>query len=386
VDHDAETLYSRDRALRNARWQWRLPFGVKLAQLEAGLMSLIQQNVRNGPFPAKDASNVPVVRSGEPVLRRQSGHTPLSVSLRAGSDVRSPATRGLRLRLDDCRLPGSPFDALVRETALRVGVERRALAVRVLLHLPRVASHEGWITRAQVQRELRIQARRLREDARAAMSLLPIGKFLLSQLIFEEIDPSCAAPLLAALHYLRSARAGARYFALVDPVDRRPVSLCSVSPLQWRCVSRAILADFDTPSERVWDISRIYCIDNAPRNAISSLLSRVRTYIRHNGSIELLVTAVDPNMGFTGSSYRAANWQEWITVKARPYLYEDCQYVSPRQLRERYGTSSLIELQSQHPGRFQHSRAKMLDSMIFCCRVNGETSVVPLQERRRLRR
>ena len=43
---------------------------------------------------------------------------------------------------------------------------------------------------------------------------------------------------------------------------------------------------------------------------------------------DLLVTAVDPNLGFTGCSYRAANWQQWMTVKARPYLYENGRYVS----------------------------------------------------------
>jgi hypothetical protein len=131
----------------------------------------------------------------------------------------------------------------------------------------------------------------------------------------------------------------------------------------------------------------MYSVDGSPQNAISSLLSKVRAYLRRNvPSVDVLVTAVDPNLGFTGCSYRAANWQEWITVKARPYFYEDSQYVSPRQLRERYGTSSHIELRARHPGRFEQSRAKLLDSMIFCGSVNGETTVVPALERRRLRR
>ncbi len=80
-----------------------------------------------------------------------------------------------RLHLNECRSfsPASPFRALVRETARRVGVEPRALAVRVLLHLPRVASHSGWVTRWQAQRELRISAERLHGDARAASNHLP---------------------------------------------------------------------------------------------------------------------------------------------------------------------------------------------------------------------
>ena len=101
---------------------------------------------------------------------------------------------------------------------------------------------------------------------------------------------------------------------------------------------------------------------------------------------DLLVTAVDPNLGFTGCSYRAANWQQWMTVKARPYFYENGCYVSPRQLRERYGTASLIELKAKFPERFQQSRVRLLDSMIYCCSLNGETRVVLAQERRRLHR
>ena len=137
----------------------------------------------------------------------------------------------------------------------------------------------------------------------------------------------------------------------------------------------------------VWDVSRVYSVDRAPRNAISYLLSRVRSYLRRNmPSIDLLVTAVDPNLGFTGSSYRAANWQQWMTVRARPYLYDNGRYVTPRQLREKFGTSSLIELQANYPGRFQQSRVRLLDPMIYCCNVNGETRLSSAQHRRRLNR
>jgi hypothetical protein len=304
----------------------------------------------------------------------------------AGDWSRSAA---LRLHLDECRRysPTSPFGALVRETARRVGVEPRALTVRALLHLPRVATHKGSITRWQAQRELRISAARLRGDARAVRNHLPVERFSLRELDFEVIDPSRALPLLTSLHYLRSARQDSLYFALLDPTDRLPVSLCSVSPLEWKRVSNQLQAQFAIRQGSAWDVSRVYSVDSAPANAISLLLSKVRLYFRRNlPSANLLVTVVDPNLGFTGSSYRASNWQQWMTVKARPYLYEYDQHVTPRQLRERYDTASLIELQGRFPDRFQQSKVRLLDSMIYCCSVNGETRVVPAQERRRLRR
>jgi hypothetical protein len=259
--------------------------------------------------------------------------------------------------------------------------------VRVLLQLPRVASRDGWIAECQVQQELKTCALRLRSDTQAVRIHLPMETFELRDLVFQQIPGSRAIPVLSSLHYLRSTRPGSLYFALVDPSQSLPVSLCSVSPLVWKRLANRISAQFAIRVGQVREISRMYSVNGAPHNAISSLLSKVRTYLRRNvPSVDMLVTTVDPNLGFTGCSYRAANWQEWITVKARPYLYEDRQYVSPRQLRERYGTSSLIELRAQHPGRFEQSRAKLLDSMIFCGSINGETKVVPAQQRGRLRR
>jgi hypothetical protein len=296
---------------------------------------------------------------------------------------------GTRLHLNECRnfSRASSFPALVMETALRVGVEPRALAVRVLLHLPRVASHNGWVTRWQAQREMRISAAHLSGDTRAVSSHIPVEKFSLHELAFEVIDPSRALPLLTSLHYLRSARQESLYFALVDPIDRLPVSLCSVSSLEWKRVSNQLQAQFAIRPGGVWDVSRVYSVDGAPANAISFLLSKVRVYFRRNfPSADLLVTAVDPNLGFTGSSYRASNWQQWMTVKARPYLYEYDRHVTPRQLRERYDTSSLIELEGRFPDRFQQSKVRLLDSMIYCCSLRGETKVVPAQDRRRLNR
>jgi hypothetical protein len=306
---------------------------------------------------------------------------------RRGGDP-SGADADAGLHLDECRLSrASLFGALARDTAREAGVEFRSLAVRVLLHLPRVASNKGWVRQWQAQKELRISAERLRRDAWEARTHLPVEKFTLRELAFELIDPSRAVPVLTSLHYLQSVRPHSMYLALVDPIDRLPVALCSVSALEWKCVANQISAQFTIPPERVWDVSRMYSVDGAPANAVSFLLSKVRTYLRRNmSSADLLITAVDPNLGFTGGSYRAANWQQWMTVKARPYFYDNGHYVSARQLRERYGTASLVELKARHTKRFQQSRATLLDSIIYCCRINGATEVVPARDIRRLHR
>ena len=330
------------------------------------------------------------VHSGDQILSIPYNQSPRgSVKPMPGGDEPLIVSAASRINLDECRSFGSAssFSALVSKTAHSVGVEPRPLAVRALLQLPRIASHTGWMTRQEVQRELNMSASRLRRDVSAVRGHVPRENFALCDLAFEEIGSSRAIPVLRSLHYLRSARPGSRYFALVDPVDRLPVALCSLSPLQWKCVGSRIRSEFAIPPQRTWDVSRVCSVDNAPRNAISMLLSRVRTYMRHNMfPADLLVTAVDPNLGFTGCSYRAANWLQWMTVRARPYFYENGRYVSPRQLRERYGTANLIVLEAEFPGRFQKSRVRLLDSMIYCSTLNGGTRVVLAQDMRRLHR
>jgi hypothetical protein len=261
--------------------------------------------------------------------------------------------------------------------------------VRTLLHLPRVATAGGRVSKIQIERELSRSARLLRRDAAAVLQLVPDRKFALRELTFiENFDTVTAGKLFSSLHYLRSARSGSQNFALLDPVEGRPATLCSMSPFEWKRVGNQIYSQFGIPQEAVRDISRVYSCNVAPPNAISFLLARVRDSLSCRGrNIELLVTVVDPNMGFTGSSYRAANWQRWLTIEPRPYLYCDRRYISPRQLKQRFGTTNLAELTAKHPGhRFEQSRVRLLDSLIFCCRVKGETEAVPVTLQRRLRR
>lgn len=296
--------------------------------------------------------------------------------------VTSPQADGAeaasKLLLSDCRTPDSVFAGLVAEAAARRKLDHRALSVRTLLHLPRVATPRGYVSRAQIDRELFFTGRQLRADASAARGLISTGTAELGQLLFTEIPPEQAEAIFSRLHYLRSGRQNSVNFALVHPGDLLPTTLCSVSPLEWRRLGSQIDKHFSIGPDKIWDISRVYSRNGAPPNAISYLLSKVRMALRRSGrDIELLSTAVDPNLGFLGSSYRAANWRQWLTVQARPYLYHERRYISPRQLRQEFGTANLAELQIRYPGqRFEQSRVRLADSMIFCCRLSGPTEPV----------
>jgi hypothetical protein len=279
------------------------------------------------------------------------------------------------------------FAGMVEHTASQYGVPVRALTVRTLLHLPLLAGSSGYIGRADVTAELERNAERLLSDCNAVEHLVPTDRYPLSDLRFVPLSRGVADQIFSRLHYLRSARAGSLNFALVDPVHQLPVTLCSVSPLEWALVDRQLRAQFGLQAGMAWDVSRVYSFDAAPANAISFLLAKVRQVMRTVKDASVLTTAVDPNLSFIGASYRAANWQRWMSVQARPYLYVDGMYASPRQLRLRFGGANLAELRRANPGsRFEQSRAPLLDSSIFCCRLDGMTETIPLHAQRRLRR
>jgi hypothetical protein len=284
-----------------------------------------------------------------------------------------------KLRLRDCLASDSHFESMTSEVARQEGVDARALRIRTLLHLPRIAGFSGLMPCRLVKAELGWVARQLGRDVRSTAGLVSTDAFELRDLRFASIPASVAAPIVGSRHYLRSVRPDSQYFALLDPMCRQPISICSVSPLQWRRVAGQINTQFGIPGEHIWDVSRVYSCDSAPANSISYLLGRVRTALRQSGlGVELLTTAVDTNLGFTGVSYRAANWQQWITIQSRPYLYHNRSYASPRQLRQRFGSSSVTELQRLHPDQaFEQSRVKLRESLIFCWRVHGETEFIP---------
>ena len=310
----------------------------------------------------------------------------LPVSDRFGANVvpvvsvRSPEPSG-RLLLSECCAPDSGFAGLVAEMAGKRKVDPRALSVRTLLHLPRVASARGEVTLTQVDRELFHTARILRQDSNTARNLISAGHSELQDLVFGSVEAAAAEAIFSSLHYLKSGRPDSLNFALVDPADGLPVTLCSVSPLEWKRIGNQLQSRFGIPHDRAWDISRVYSRNAAPPNAISFLLSRVRSTLRRGSQdIEVLITAVDPNLGFRGKSYKAASLRQWFRIRPRPYLYHQRRYATPRQLRQTFGTSSIAELQEKYPDhRFEQSRARLEDSMIFCCRLTGETEAVQPQ-------
>lgn len=265
------------------------------------------------------------------------------------------------------------------------GVDRRALAVRARLHLPCYAGPDGRVSYRAAAAVVIRNAARLRKDQRDVSDLIPRGEYALSDLEFRQIGAE-AERVFSSLHYLRNARHGSLNFALVDKQTGAPLTLCSASPLEWQRVADQVMLRAGIPQKAVWDLSRVYSFTGAPPNAVSYLLAQVRKYFQRRNDVDLLTTAVDPNLGFTGSSYLASNWQQWMTVQARPYLYYRGRYMSLRQMRASFPEIRSIDELCAADRHATRSYAPLQDSLIFCCRVRGATEhVLPEDQVRILR-
>ena len=72
-----------------------------------------------------------------------------------------------------------------------------------------------------------------------------------------------------------------------------------------------------------------------------------------NSGAEILLTYLNPNLGFTGASYRAANWTLLAYECGTRYQYIDSQYVTDRDLIGKYGTDNPMRLSQTLGTRLQ---------------------------------
>jgi hypothetical protein len=58
----------------------------------------------------------------------------------------------------------------------------------------------------------------------------------------------------------------------------------------------------------------------------------------------ILLTYLNPGVGFDGASYKAANWHLYGREHGTRYSYLDESFVTDRELTERFGTSEACKL------------------------------------------
>lgn len=229
----------------------------------------------------------------------------------------------------------------------------RAVHLQLLLHLPRLAALDATVLVAAAEAEA----------DRLASRLPPASKWRLAQLLaleeleFAEVDEAVARYICRTFHYLGSHRPGAQSYALLAPeggvVGLGVTAGCDVDRL--RQLASAQLGD---EAPRI--LARVFAFEGAPPNSLTRLFKLVAGAEQLQGHGSLL-TYVNPNMGFTGASYRAGNWQLLGEEVGTTYRYLDGNYVTDRELARLFGRSRLDEarLRGLFGDRYQRSAMRL---------------------------
>jgi hypothetical protein len=235
------------------------------------------------------------------------------------------------------------------------GDAARSLVARVLLHLPRLADENGQVPAASAHAEVH----RLAVEQAAAPAWMerperaPQGA---TDLEFGEFDAARARVVLEQFHYLRSYRPESLHLA--GTADEHMAALLTFSPLDLGPIA-ATLPERTDPAH-VLVLSRVYAAGWAPRNSLSRLLALAARWLRdREPSARLLLTYLNPNVGFDGASYKAANWRFYGRETGTRYAYLDAAYVTDRELTYRFGTSDAGALQRLLGDRIAFSRMRL---------------------------
>jgi hypothetical protein len=233
-----------------------------------------------------------------------------------------------------CRV--DPFDstlqALSETVARATGRPARALHLQALLQLPRLADEEG-VVPVELARSL---------VSELAAELPPTSAWVVAgaqpsprSLLFSQFSMAEVLNAMRSFHYLRSPRMDGRAYGVSTGAGDL-VAFCVSSPLDVPHL-KTLLARREQPAgpeARV--ISRVFAFTGAPPNTLSYLLAKAARCERGYG-VNQLLTYVNPNLGFTGTSYSASGWRLLGEEPGTLYHYLDARYVTDRALAAAFG-------------------------------------------------
>ncbi|MBV9225155.1 MAG: hypothetical protein JOY85_14070 [Acidobacteriaceae bacterium] len=258
------------------------------------------------------------------------------------------------VRADDAALK-----AVVCAWAHRSDRPVRPLHLQTLLQAPRLADAQGRIGLSMLDALISHLAPELpgnREWVVIAPTRSP------RSLRFQQISSDLADNVTRRFHYLRSPRRDSHAYGLLTP-DGNLVTLAVVSGLDVPYL-QFLLSIQNRPAISARVVSRVFAFEGAPLNSISYLLSRCAVKERAGGASDLL-TYVNPNLGFTGVSYRASGWSLLGEEPVTRYCYLDSRYITDRELALRFGALSDAEYTAILGDRFAVSTMRLKPLRVF---------------------
>jgi len=178
--------------------------------------------------------------------------------------------------------------------------------------------------------------------------------------VVKTVPDDVAEALCRRFHYIGTPRDGvALGLYLASAVAKEPPSTLLVfSSFDLERHHRAL--PIGCPPEQVLVLSRVYSFRWAPRNAFSYCFRRALGALENAfPSLAMVLSYVNPNLGFTAASYLAANWLFFCEESNAHYDYFDGQYITRREIERRIGRAAHGGPQSLPEERFTRSRASL---------------------------
>ncbi|HVW11878.1 MAG TPA: hypothetical protein VHC90_25020 [Bryobacteraceae bacterium] len=205
------------------------------------------------------------------------------------------------------------------------------------LHLPRFSPDHATCSRTVLNEAQRLASRlSILQAPHLACVAAASASITSRELVFSAVSENVARTIHEAFHYLLSFRENSSHFGLSSPASTNgwPMAMCSVSQFDLLNMGTA-LADRGFASSEAVVLSRVYAFPGTPQNSITLLFGRIRDWLRqYRPKIKVLLTYVNPNIGFTGASYRADNWSLLGREQTR-YAYWAEDYITEREIDRR---------------------------------------------------
>jgi hypothetical protein len=162
------------------------------------------------------------------------------------------------------------------------------------------------------------------------------------------VDSTTAELVHGAYHYLGSPRGNGIHLGLFSNTTlRRPHLMTLVTFSKFDLPHIVSGLPLGIRPEEVVLLSRLFSFSWCPRNAMSHTLGLTFSWVRkHRPEVRMLITYLDPNLGFRGTIYQATNWIFFGKENKRRYLYLDGNYVTDRAMIKQYGTADLQKLEA----------------------------------------
>jgi hypothetical protein len=208
-------------------------------------------------------------------------------------------------------------------------VSPRDLQTCLFLHLPRFSQDQinHTVITSEVDRLFTLLLSR-RRDYEQWIKRPKISELIQADIAVRCCEDEIAQAVYERFHYIGSPRKGLVHLALYHCSEPDiPMAIMTVSRMDVRHLETL----FGPGAEQVAILARSYAFDWAPRNSISFLTGQLRKWLqREMPVLQSLVSYINPNLGFLGTSYAASGWQLFGS-KGVIYRYLRNQYLSYRQ-------------------------------------------------------